>query len=144
MKGPPPKPAHLRQRKNRTSTAAVLRAEGEGRKRAPSLPKDREWHSMTLAWWRDVWHSPMAAQFVKADAHGLYRLAVLVDRFWLEPTTTLAGEIRQQQAAYGLTPLDRRRLQWESAKAEAAEKKRRPLAPPSEGDPRNLLRMVAR
>lgn len=141
MGGPTPKPAHLRQRRNRVPTAAVLSFENTGRKRAPSLPHDRNWQVMTLAWWKDVWHSPMAAEFLKADIHGLYRLAVLVDRFWFEPTTTLAAEIRQQQAAYGLTPIDRRRLQWEIKKVEEVAKKRQPT-PTLGGDPRNLLRMV--
>lgn len=83
----------------------------------------------------------MASEFLKADVHGLFRLAVLVDRFWNESLTSLAAEIRQQQAAYGLTPIDRRRLQWEVEKVEAVTKKRQP-APAVGGDPRNLLRMV--
>jgi len=95
---------------------------------------------MTYAWWHDVWHSPMAAEFLQADIHGLYRLAVLVDSFWLQPTKELAAEIRLQQTAYGLTPIDRRRLQWE---VERVEKGRRPPAerPPS-GDARSYLRAI--
>jgi len=139
MPGPAPKPAHLRQRKNRTSTAAKLSP--YTRKRAPSLPNEREWQTMTREWWKDVWHSPMAPEFIKSDIHGLFRLAVLVDRFWVDPTTNLASEIRQQQAEYGLTPIARRRLQWEIEKVEAVTKKRQPVVDVG-GDPRNLLRMV--
>jgi hypothetical protein len=83
----------------------------------------------------------MASEFLKTDIHGLFRLAVLVDRFWVDPTTNLASEIRQQQAEYGLTPIARRRLQWEIEKVEAVTKKRQP-SPSETGDPRNLLRMV--
>lgn len=56
-------------------------------------------------------------EFDASDLHGLLMLAVLVDDFWLaeSPTTRskLAGEIRQQSQRFGLSPLDRRRLQWE-------------------------------
>lgn len=95
---------------------------------------------MTREWWRDVWHSPMADEFLEADIHGLYRLAVLIDAFWFSPSKELAAEIRQQQAAYGLTPIDRRRLQWE---VERVEKGRRSVRPqPPSGDPRTYLRVV--
>lgn len=141
MKGPMPKPRHLRQRRNRVTTEAVLSAEGSSRKQAPQLrPRDRLWHPMTKSWWHDVWHSPMADEFLEADLHGLYRLAVLIDAFWLQPTKELAAEIRLQQTAYGLTPIDRRRLQWE---VERVEKGRRHPAPvPQSADPREGLRLV--
>jgi hypothetical protein len=71
------------------------------------------WHPLTLLWWRDVWKSPMAAEYLQADKHGLYRLAVLVDAFWRSEDPRLASEIRLQGMNFGLTPLDRRRLQWE-------------------------------
>jgi hypothetical protein len=96
---------------------------------------------MTIAWWNDVWRSPMAAEFVQADVHGLYRLAILVDRFWGTPTRDLAAEIRLQQAAYGLTPLDRRRLQWEIKRVEG-DKTEQPTPARARGDPRRALRAV--
>ena len=55
----------------------------------------------------------MAAEFLQADRHGLYRLAVLVDAFWRTEDPRLASEIRLQAQCFGLTPIDRRRLQWE-------------------------------
>ena len=141
MTGPLPKPAHLRQRRNRTTTQATLSAQTSTRKNAPQLrPRDRLWHPMTREWWTDVWHSPMAAEFLKADIHGLYRLALLIDAFWLQPTKELAAEIRQEQTAYGLTPIDRRRLQWEVERVEKG--RRQPLPRPATGDARNYLRAV--
>lgn len=126
MPGPVPKPAALRQRRNRVSTAATLVAEPP-RRRAPSLPElkgadgaVREWHPLTRAWWRAVWHSPMAGEYLDADIHALLRLAVLVDMFWREPSRELAGEIRLEQQCFGLTPIDRRRLQWEIDRGEQA------------------------
>ncbi len=150
----------MRQRRNRAPTAAQLPAESEEQaRRVPQLPKvsytdkrscpecgheweepvERKWHRLTRAWWRDVWHSPMAGEYLEADIHGLYRLAVLVDRFWYEGTKELAAEIRQQQTAFGLTPIDRMRLQWSIQRTEKP-RPAQPVAP--EGDPRSLLQAV--
>ena len=125
MPGPMPKPAALRQRRNKTSTAATLVATSAPRKRAPRLPdlgEGKGWHRLTRTWWRDVWRSPMAEEFDKGevDIHGLYILAVLVDAFWTEPSRELAAEIRLQRQCFGLTPIDRRRLQWEIERGESA------------------------
>ena len=98
---------------------------------------------MTRAWWRDVWHSPMAGEYVQADIHGLYRLAVLIDQFWAEPTKEMAAEIRLQQQAFGLSPIDRRRLEWTIGQAEGASSKRQRRqvreADAAECDPRSVL-----
>lgn len=81
----------------------------------------------------------MATEFFQADVHAIQRLAVLVDHFWIAPAASLAAEIRQQEARFGLTPLDRWRLQW---KLEDEPKK--PVAKYQEEgvDPRTKLRAV--
>jgi hypothetical protein len=82
---------------------------------APSLPPSLDggpWHSMTQQWWDDLWDSPMAPEYDDSDRHGLFLLAVLVDGFWRSPSKELAAEIRLQRQCFGLTPIDRRRLQW--------------------------------
>ncbi|MBM3187087.1 MAG: hypothetical protein FJZ90_00005 [Chloroflexi bacterium] len=146
MPGPIPKPMALRERRNKVATRASLAPESEPRKRAPRLPKrEGDWHPMTRAWWRDVWHSPMAAEYIRADEHGLFRLAVLVDQFWAHPTSQLAAEIRLQQQAFGLTPIDRRRLEWSIEQAESATTKRQQRkvrqAHAGEIDPREALKV---
>jgi len=143
MPGPLPKDPQLRQRRNKATTRTTLEATGPQRGRAPRLPRTREWREETRRWWRDVWHSPMAAEYLDSDVHGLHRLAVLVDEFWNEPTPKLAGEIRLQQQAFGLTPLDRRRLEWSIEQVEGASSRRqqaavRPSAE-AEDDPRLVL-----
>ena len=127
MPGQVPKPAALRQRQNKTSTRAILSAEQAVTRRAPMLPKHREWNKLTRAWWTDVWHSPMASEFLESDIHGLHMLAELIDRFWEEPTVSLSAEIRLQRQCFGLTPIDRRRLQWEVERVEAVTRKMQPL-----------------
>lgn len=144
MRGPVPKDPKLRQRRNKTSTAAQL--VGEDPIALSDLPARgrRKWHQFTLSWWEDVRQSPMAAEYLQADLHGLYVLADLVDQYWKAPSVRLAAEIRSQRQCFGLTPIDRRRLQWEVQRVEAAERKpRAPTRRKSTGDPRELLRVVS-
>ena len=151
MRGPQPKDPAIRRRRNRAATEATLPA--EPRAGTPTLPRRRDatgqfadWHELTRQWWVDVWTSPMAGKFLDVDVHGLYVLAELLDRFWREPSTTLASEIRQHRTAFGLTPIDRRRLQW-NIQPEPKEEKRpkggSDKRGPKGGDPRALLRVVS-
>jgi hypothetical protein len=150
MPGPAPKHPSTRARRNKTSTNAVLTAEHDVK--APPLPTGVDWHAMTRAWWKDIWASPMAPEFVKADHHGLFQLALLTNDFWTAETASqrsaLAAEMRQQGQRFGLSPIDRRRLQWEIEKTEdaiarGASRKAPPRPQPRPGDdPRNVLRAV--
>lgn len=150
MSGPAPKHPSARSRRNKTSTNASIAADASII--APELP-DIPWHSMTLAWWRDLWASPMAPEYDDSDRHGLFKLAMLQNDFWLAENAKerkeASAEIRLQEQRFGLSPIDRRRLQWEIEKSdEAADKgeKRRTRAkasePSSKGDPRAVLRAV--
>lgn len=146
MPGPMPKknPA----RRNKTTTRATLPRDHSVV--APKLPaRESEWHEQTVAWWADIWASPMAPEFERADLHGLFVLADLVDAFWTAESpkerTALAAEIRLQRRDFGLTPLDRRRLQWEIERAEDAQdrgQRRRQSPKTPAADPRATLHAV--
>jgi len=86
----------------------------------------------------------MAEEYLRADVHALYRLALLVDAYWTKPTAGLAAEIRLQQQAFGLTPLDRRRLEWSIEQVEAAQSRTRAKKTgkrkTAEDDPREALK----
>jgi hypothetical protein len=157
--GPPPKDPKLRQRRNRPPvTQATLRMPpvdppADSQDPAPSAPQlplrgpgETPWHPDTLTFWKEVWASPMAPEYIAADIPGLVIVARLIDKFNYG-AVELAGEIRLQRQCFGLTPLDRRRLQWEIERAEAAER-RRPntgvAMPAASGarDPRRNLRAV--
>lgn len=87
----------------------------------------------------------MASEYLPTDADGLGRLALLVDDYYNAPSTKLMAEIRLQEARFGLSPVDRSRLQWEVQKGEEAERKRKPKAPktnPHHADPRGILGVV--
>ena len=94
----------------------MVPGETSGRVRAPYLPEPpdaRGWHGQTKAWWRAIWHSPMAEGWLASDIHGLYRLALLVDLYWRAPSAPVLAEIRLEEGRFGLSPADRRRLGWE-------------------------------
>lgn len=186
MPGPPPKPAALRQRRNRKPGAAKIAAEtlvpagevpdlrerlcgcggapeppapGAKRKRGrPPKPKPpcgacggtgvRPWHPETIAWWKDVWTSEVAARYIRVDRHGLFRLAEFVDRYWWScdvglPVKDLLAEIRLQQIPYGLNPGDRAKMQWEIEPPKPDEAAEAEEAPPPVLDPRKVLRALA-
>jgi hypothetical protein len=140
MPGPVPKPPELRQRRNKTSTRATLVVLETKRKERPELPAG-DWSVLTKRWWTNVWASPMAEEYLEADHHGLILLAHLIEQYWRDPKVTLAAEIRAQEARFGLSPIDRRRLQGEVKRVEGNGKKPggRNIRPRSR-DPREILR----
>lgn len=153
-RGPAPKPPELRQRTNRMSTHAKLPSEAESAENdvPPLFVRDdgKSWHPMVLEWWDAVWRSGMASEFLGVDMRGgLYLLANLYQIGWT--TTSKAAfieatkEIRLQEVRFGLSPMDRRRLQWEVNRGEQAEKqmeRRRMPKPDPTGDPRANLKAV--
>lgn len=145
-RGPTPKHPKIRQRRNRAATAATLIAAPASRALLPAARPDtgQPWHEATLRWWQIIWQSPMAQEWLESDVLALERLALLVDdRYRWEgkkPPLALEAEIRRQESRFGLTPLDRWRLQWEVGRA-APEKPRLPAPAPSTRDPRDVLRV---
>lgn len=113
-----PKPPGAARRRNAETQFKVLRLPATDE--IPELPglvdeDDEEsvgWHPQTVLWWRDVWCSPMRAEYTQADVHELLRLALLVDQFNHKPTKELHAEIRLANAEFGLTPAARRKLRW--------------------------------
>ena len=124
---PGPAPKRNAARRNRPSTAATLYVVHDVE--APELPGNHLWHKLTQEWWDDIWASPMAPEFDSSDRHGLFALAMLVNDFWMSESvadrTKLSAEIRLQRQCFGLTPIDRRRLQWEIERTDEAVDKGR-------------------
>lgn len=114
-RGPAPKPAELRQRTNRKSGATVLTVGDRRPGKVPKLPSHdgRKWHAFTLLEWKRWWLSPMATKWIDSDFGGLYKLALLNDQYFNTGDLEVMKEIRLQEPRFGLTPLDRSRLQWE-------------------------------
>jgi hypothetical protein len=132
-RGPAPKPPAQRRRRNKpkdpkklpaaghqgdfpplpkTYDTRVKTADGPMKVKVTFLASTRQWYT---AWGR----SPMATQFTDVDWQRLQRLARLVDQYDRHPDQALMAEIRLQEASFGGTPLDRRRLNLEIEKPPA-------------------------
>lgn len=110
-------------------------------------PHEGEWHPRTIVWWRRVWLSPMASQYLEPDVDGLERLCDLVeDRHRATSTTArreLDAEIRLQEQRFGLSPQDRNRLQWTVQRpAEPTPAKPPEKRPDRIADPRSVIMAV--
>ena len=142
---PPLKDPARRRRTNKVAGARTLRAVPS--LKAPALPEDIKWHPRAVEWWASVWSSPMAPEYDESDITELLLLVILVHQFWMEPSKELAAEIRLQRQCFGLTPIDRRRLQWEIDRGEEAEERAakrkaaaaKPRSTAARKDPRKLL-----
>jgi len=126
MPGPAPKESSLRARRNKTATRATLVRDHHTT--APELPDRNDgWHSMTRKWWADVWASPMSPEWDESDQHNVYLLAMIYDDVWCAETPRerqqASAEYRQQRKDLGLTPFDRRRLEWQIEQTEEARDK---------------------
>ena len=141
--GPPPKPAHMRQRGKARAGIATLEAPAPESVEVPAIPNpdQREWHPLTLEAWKNAWRSPMSTQWLGTDEDALGRLALLWDQFYKDPKAITLAEIRLQEQRFGFSPLDRSRLQWEIRRAEDPAKKQQP-AKRTGTDPRAFLAAV--
>lgn len=140
----------VRQRRNKATSAATLNVV---RRQIPAMPEGVAWHSQAIAWWEDVWSSPMSPEWDESDLHNVVICAMLYNDIWMAETPKdrkdAAAEYRLQRKDLGLTPYDRRRLEWTietatEAKERGTERRsRRPAAPsePAE-DPREGLKLA--
>jgi hypothetical protein len=147
MPNQPQKPLGILTRSRRVT---LQQSPNKARQALPEAPEGQAWHQLALDFWDDLWDSPMAAEYTAEDVHRLRLLLNLFDKFWKasdagKPIIGLAAEIRQESAGFGLSPLDRRRLQWEIERGETAEQKRASRKPPTEpvADPRRSLKAIS-
>lgn len=111
----PKKPASTRARANRAAGAAKL--DLTKKYPVPAMPAGVKWHAQVRLWWKSVWAAPMSNEWHDSDRANVVVTAMLLNDFWTATTATArkeaAAEFRQHRAALGLTPYDRRRLEWE-------------------------------
>lgn len=143
------KDSSVRARRNTASTASKLTPSS---KPVPTIP-DGLWHAEAVRWWNDVWSSPMSPEWDDSDIHNVIICAMLYNDIWTAETAKerkdAAGEFRLQRKDLGLTPYDRRRLEWSIESAEESKDRGRQrrarstqsVADPA-ADPRSVLRAV--
>jgi hypothetical protein len=109
----PPKPAHLRRNRNRKAGGewVILDKSYEGP--IPGLPPIFRWSKETKRWWKAIWQSPMATQWLESDAEALSILALVRQRV-LEGDTrvAVARELRLLESNFGLSPAGRQLRRW--------------------------------
>lgn len=119
----PPMPKNARARSNRSASAATLSVVHDV-KTPELLPKEVEWHAMTRRWWRELWKSPTATEYHETDLQSLYQVAMLIQDFWTATDSKSRNDARlrveKAEADFGLTPLARRRLEWQIEQTEDA------------------------
>lgn len=94
----------------------------------PLLPeRPQGWHQMTQTYWADIWTSPMEGQWDDSDFHNVLIVTMLYDDAMRAETAKdrkeAFAELRQQRMSLGLSPYDRRRLEWTIETAEEAKDK---------------------
>lgn len=149
-RGPAPKPAGARARRNADPhpprELRLVRAV------QPSLPRGIKWHAQTRAWWKNWAKSELSRDFTADDWSFLLDTALMHHEMWAEGNFTLASEIRLRVAKFGQTPEDRQRLrltlrdpaavttgvETEGSRAARAGNRQ----PSKKADPRGVLRVV--
>jgi hypothetical protein len=119
------------------------------------LGPNNDWHPKVVVWWKDAWTSPMAKEWLASDVSGVFsRLVELWQDFWMAKDAQLRERLSKAitplETELGMTPIARRRLQWEVEKGETAEERTRSrrhmkkLDVVSKKDPRDVLKIVAK
>lgn len=121
-RGPAPKPAGTRARRNRDAApTTVLRfVRGE----QPGLPDGIDWHPRTVAWWETWGRAGQADEFTETDWSFLLDTALMHHNMWTMGRFELAGEVRLRVQKFGATPEDRARLRMTFADADAKDERR--------------------
>lgn len=129
-RGPAPKPAERRARKNRQPEMRVINATPTAQPELPTfeIEVDGElvefvWPARTEQWWQMWADSPLSAEFTSTDWSELLDTALLHARFW-RGDKSVAPELRLRVAKFGATPEDRARLRITFAQADEADEKR--------------------
>lgn len=115
MPDPIPKAAGQRRRRNKTvgETQVALR-----RAAKPPCPVDSD---AARAWWDRQWDSDLAKVWLEVDVPAIERLVMLIESLKGGVNGAILSEIRQLEDRFGLSPLSRRRLQWEVEQAGESE-----------------------
>lgn len=117
----PPKPPHQRRNRN-PLRAGEWRHLGEGFKGPIPSCAGFGLSKATMTWWRSIWRSPMANEWLPSDVPALLELAVL--RQWLlGGKHSLGPEVRLRSDQFGLTPAGRQARRWMIAKDRAEVRK---------------------
>lgn len=144
---PLPKPASTRRGHRNHTPRRVL--EAVKNPKVPNLPDYCDWHPAVADFWRSAWMSPMPQEWDEPDRHNVLLAARALQTVWEDDTRPTArsaamAEARLLLRELGLTPMAKRTLQIEIARAEDASERRAGARrkPAKADDPRRGMRAV--
>ena len=139
-RGPAPKPAGSRARRNKDSAPSVVLQFVRGEQ--PQLPEGIDWHPQTMRWWQTWGRAAQSDGFTETDWAFLLDTALMHHNLWTLGRFELAGEVRLRVQKFGATPEDRARLRMVFADADEKDERRASRRPPSAADRFKGLRAV--
>jgi hypothetical protein len=141
-----------------TKQAMAERLLDDDRGDIPGLPeRPQGWAWFSEFWWDAIWSSPMSKEWhPETDYFNVVRALTHFDDWWTAETATERQKadnlFDKAVAKLGLTPYDRRRLEWQIEQAKGAQaqgerlRSQQPPAPPAApkagADPRAGLSLV--
>jgi hypothetical protein len=113
-----PKPRNARARRNLDTHPRIeLVFEPGEQPELPTVSVDSDgflheikWSPLTIDWWKDWCASPQARVFSRSDWRSLLTTAIVAEKFYRTWEVKYATELRNREAAFGATPIDRLKL----------------------------------
>jgi hypothetical protein len=85
------------------------------------LPRTCKWPARIREWWRDIWASPIAAEWDPViDFQAVYRLGSLYAALEGDVSAALHAQCARLESELGLSPKARKQMYLRVAEAEAA------------------------
>lgn len=140
-RGPAPKPASERARRNADPTPETF-IDAPDAPLGPELPDMEDgWPQATRSWWATWRTSPQASTFTDTDWSFLLDTALLHAEFW-RGKNALAGELRLRVAKFGATIEDRARLRIGIGKPAGNTEPAKSKPKPAQDRDAQILRLV--
>lgn len=99
----------------------------------------KDWLPEVRKAWARIWDSPLAGELAEEDQILLAVAFEALQKFYEKPTVLGGKVVMGIFAPFGITPLDRRRLNWTRQKPQEQAQKKPASAVHTGADPRDVL-----
>jgi hypothetical protein len=110
-RGPAPKAFEQRRNHHEPLRGEWITVAADAKSALLALPKD-EWSLRTKRAWAAWRKDPVTSLYGPAEAQLALDLAYIYEQWVQEPSSSLAGEIRQRQDGLGLSPKGKQDRRW--------------------------------
>jgi hypothetical protein len=110
-RGPAPKAFEQRRNHHEPLRGEWVTVPADGKSALSSLPRD-SWSPRTKRAWEAWRKDPVTSLYGPAEAQLALDLAYIYEQWVQEPSSSLAGEIRQRQDGLGLSPKGKQDRRW--------------------------------